>query len=65
MPDFPGGMEYEVCEPFGAWCRQNFRCNPKDRRAEVQRLVDPFLSQSVRALDSSFFQPYMTALNRQ
>lgn len=45
MPDFPGVMDYEVSEPFGAWCRQNFHCDPKDRRAEAKRLVDRFFDQ--------------------
>ncbi|MFM9925441.1 hypothetical protein VLK31_20800 [Variovorax sp. H27-G14] len=45
MPDFPGVMDYEVSEPFGAWCRENFHCNPKDRRAEAQRLVDRFFAR--------------------
>lgn len=45
MPDFPGVMDYEVSAPFGAWCRDNFHCNPKDRRAEAKRLVERFFSQ--------------------
>lgn len=45
MPDFPGVMDYEISEPFGAWCRENFHCNPKDRRAEAKRLVDQFFDQ--------------------
>lgn len=49
MPDFPGVMDYEVSEPFGTWCRQNFHCDPKDRRAEARRLVDEFFDQGPKA----------------
>jgi len=45
MPDFPGVMDYQVSVPFGAWCRENFHCNPKDRRADAKRLVDTFFSE--------------------
>jgi len=45
MPDFPGVMDYEVSEPFGSWCRMNFRCNPTARQAEAQRLVNQFFDQ--------------------
>lgn len=45
MPNFPGVMDYEVSEPFGAWCRQNSYCNSKDRRTEARRLVDRFFEQ--------------------
>ena len=38
-------MDYEVSEPFGVWCRENFHCNPEDRRAEARRLVDQFFNQ--------------------
>ncbi|MCY1207054.1 hypothetical protein D3C87_358600 [compost metagenome] len=47
MPGFPGVMDYEVSEPFGAWCRQNFHCNPRDRRAQAKRLVDRFFDQGM------------------
>lgn len=44
-PDFPGVMDYEVSEPFGAWCRENFGAAPHDRRAEAQHLVARFFNQ--------------------
>lgn len=46
LPDFRGVIDREVSEPFGAWCRENFDCTPKDRRAEARRLVEQFFNQA-------------------
>jgi len=40
--DFPGVLDYEVCEPLGAWCRRNPLASLNVLRLQVERQVRNF-----------------------